>query len=80
MLLDPVAECFTPEVASRITELRAAPAAQARIDELADKSTEGALSTDERKEYEAILRMMCFIGLLQKKAKEIHHQPPATNH
>ncbi len=70
LLLDPLAECFTPDVARRIAEMPAAPAAQARIDELADKSTEAALSTDERQEYEAILRMMCFIGLLQKKAKE----------
>ena len=34
-ILDPVAQCFTPEVAKRVAELRADPAVQARIEELA---------------------------------------------
>ena len=35
-ILDPVIRCFTPEVANRVTELRADPAVQARIEELAE--------------------------------------------
>ena len=33
-ILDSVAQCFTPEVAKRVAELRADPAVQARIEEL----------------------------------------------
>jgi hypothetical protein len=35
-VIDPVGECFTPEVAKRIAALRATPAVQSRLDELAD--------------------------------------------
>ena len=46
-ILDPVAQCFTPEVAKRVAELRADPAVQARIEELADKCNEGAITPEE---------------------------------
>lgn len=51
-ILDPVSRCFTPEVARALLLLRADADTQARIEELADKSTEGQLSADERAEYE----------------------------
>lgn len=68
-LLDPVTECFTPEVARRIAGLRAAPEVQARLDELADKCSDGTLTTDERGAYEAAVRAVNFIGVLQAKAR-----------
>ena len=43
-LFDPVGECLTPEVASELVALRAPPRVQARIDELADKCSDGALT------------------------------------
>jgi hypothetical protein len=43
-MLEPVARCFTPEVARQIAELRADPSMQARIDALAAKCNEGELS------------------------------------
>jgi hypothetical protein len=68
-LLDPVGRCLTAEVARNIVDLRADPVAQARIDELADKSTEGQLSGEERAEYEAYVRAIDFIAILQAKAR-----------
>lgn len=70
-LLEPVGRCFTPDVARKIVELRADPGLQARIDELADKSTEGRLSEEERSQYETIVRAIDFIAVLQAKARAV---------
>lgn len=42
-LLDPIGACFTPEVAARLVQLRAPESVQARMEQLAKKSEEGAL-------------------------------------
>lgn len=68
-LLSPVTACFTPEVASRIAGLRASPEVQARLDRLADRCSEGTLTPDERAAYEAAVRAVNFIGVLQAKAR-----------
>jgi hypothetical protein len=68
-LLIPLTACFTPEVARRIAGLRASPEAQARLDELADKCSEGTLTPDESRAYEAAVRAVNFIGVLQTKAR-----------
>lgn len=70
-LLEPVGRCFTPEVARKIVELRADPDLQARIDELADKSTDGRLSEEERSQYETIVRAIDFIAVLQAQARAV---------
>ena len=68
-LLSPVTDCFTPEVAHRIANLRASPKIQAQLDSLADKCNEGTLTPDERAAYEAAVRAVNFIGVLQAKAR-----------
>src|SRR5437588_6058743 len=40
-LFDPVTECLTPDVARRLAGLRASPDVQARLDDLADKCSDG---------------------------------------
>jgi hypothetical protein len=45
-LLDPVGRCLTPEVAQHLVALQVDPAVQARLDELAEKCTEGQLSAE----------------------------------
>jgi hypothetical protein len=70
-LLDPVARCFTPEVAQRIADLRADAPTQARIDELAAKCREGLLTEAERREYGAYVEAIDLIGILQAKARGI---------
>lgn len=70
-LLDPLARCLTPEAARRLLNLRADPAVQARIDELADRSNEGQLTSAERAEYETYVRFIDFVSLLQAKARRL---------
>ena len=68
-LLDPLRECFTPEVAAQIAALRADPATQARLDELAERNAAGTITADEREEYEALVRAGNLIAVLQAKAR-----------
>lgn len=77
-LLDPVAACFTPEVAQRIAELRADPEVQARIEALAEKCNEGTLTPEEMAEYDAYVQAMDVIAVLQKKARSLLVQPHAS--
>jgi hypothetical protein len=74
-ILDPVAACFTPEVAKRVAELRADPAVQARIRELAEKCNEGMMTPEETAEYDAYIRAMDVVAVLQKKARSLIAQP-----
>jgi hypothetical protein len=68
-MLEAVGRCLTPESAQQVAELRADPKLQARLDELADKSTQDKLSADERSEYETYVRALEFISILQSKAR-----------
>jgi hypothetical protein len=68
-ILDPVGRCFTPEVARALIGVRADAETQARIEELADKCTEGTLSPAERAEYEAYIAALDFLTILQTKAR-----------
>lgn len=70
-LLEPVGRCLTPEVATALVNLRADPALQNRIDELADKCTEGELSATERSEYEIYVHAIDFIAVLQAQARSL---------
>ena len=61
-LFDPVSRCLTPDVARNLVELRATPSVQQKLDDLAEKSTEGTLTDEERAEYEACVRAINFIS------------------
>lgn len=77
-IFEPVTQCLTLEVARRIASLRATPKLQDRLDELADKCSEGTLSDDERDEYESRVRALNFIGVLQAQARDIVHSNTAS--
>ena len=77
-LLEPVGRCFTPEVAQAVVDLRADPAVQARLEDLADKSTQDSLSEDERTEYETHIHAIDFIAVLQSQARRILTHPGAN--
>ncbi|MBS0209602.1 MAG: hypothetical protein JSS27_11685 [Planctomycetes bacterium] len=68
-LLEPFVGVFPPEVAAKVSDLRADDAMQARIDYLADRANEGLLTADERGEYEAYLHAIDVISILQAKAR-----------
>ncbi len=70
-ILDPVAACFTPEVASRVVHLQADATLQVRIDELASKCNEGSLSPEEEAEYDSYVRGMDVVAILQAKARSV---------
>jgi transglutaminase-like putative cysteine protease len=77
-LLAPVGECMSREVAKKVADLRADPDVQARVDELADKCTEGALTAEERAEYEAYVHASRIIGVLQSQARGILYRDDAA--
>jgi hypothetical protein len=70
-LLEPVGRLMTPDLARELVELRASSDVQARIDELAEKCNEGALTAEERSEYEGLVQAIHMIGLLQGKARGV---------
>lgn len=69
--MDPIARCFTPDVARQIAALRAGTTLQAQLDELASKANEGELSDQEREQYEAYVEAIDVISILQAKARKI---------
>lgn len=69
---------MTADSAKRLLELRADPALQEKIDQLADKSTAGTLTPEERSEYAAIVAAATLIGILQAKARAILAPKPAA--
>jgi hypothetical protein len=64
------------EFADKLAALRATPHVQARIDELAEKSSEGQLTPDERNEYLAYVDVIDVIGILQAKARSVLARQP----
>jgi hypothetical protein len=68
-VLDPVSDCFTPAMAERLLRIEVDTATQARIDDLADKCTEGELTAEERAEYEMYVRVGELIAVLRAKAQ-----------
>ena len=68
--LNPIAEILTHESANRLAELRIDSASQVRLDQLAEKSTEGVLTDEERTEYEAYIHAIDFLAVLQAQAKQ----------
>ena len=68
-ILDPLATCFTPEVARRLVAFRADSETQALVDALADKANEGTLSDQEKAEYRQLVEAFDLITVLQAKAR-----------
>jgi hypothetical protein len=69
-VLDPFVDCLTLESAAKIASLRAEPAVQSRLNELADRANEGTLSGQDRADYESLLAVFHMISLLQSKARQ----------
>ena len=67
--LEPVGRALNVEAARRLLDLRADPDAQDRVEELADRNTEGTLTPDERREYESLVSAAMLINVLQGTAR-----------
>ena len=63
-MLDALGRCLDAESARRVVELRVSPSVQERIDALAERANEGALTGDEAGEYEALINTADFISCL----------------
>ena len=74
-LLEPLAGCLTPDVATKIADLRADETMQERIDYLAERSNEGTLTAEERDEYAGYLHAIDVIAVLQAKARSLQPKP-----
>ena len=70
-VLGAVGECLDRESAEALLRLRADAEMQGRIETLADKCTEGSLSTEERDEYETLINVGNFVSILQAKARRL---------
>jgi hypothetical protein len=62
---------LTPEVARPIVALRADPASEQRVEELARKAENHLLNEAEHDEYETYIRASKFISILQSKARAL---------
>lgn len=67
--LDPFAQCLDAESAKRVIEFGIAPAVQQRVNALAQRANDGALTDDERTDYEALITAADFIAILKLKAQ-----------
>jgi hypothetical protein len=67
----PLLEIVLPEKAEAVLSFRGDPQTQARLEELASKSTEGQLTDSERSEYEGYVRANKFVAILQREARRI---------
>jgi hypothetical protein len=68
-LLDPFTQCLDAQSARRVIEFGIAPAVQQRVDLLAERANEGALTADELRDYEALINAADFIAILKLKAQ-----------
>ena len=70
-VLAAVGQCLDRQSAEALLRLRADSEMQGRIEELADKCSEGRLTSEERDEYEALIRVGNFVAILQAKARRL---------
>ncbi len=67
----PVLRIVLPEKTEAVLSFRAAPDIQARIEELAARSTEGQLSEAEKAEYAGYVRANKFVATLQRLTRHL---------
>lgn len=81
-LLDQVinsSQGMPPELARYLLSLSFPPAAQARYDELSEKSQDGTLSPAERAELEEFVNVGTFLTIMQSKARLTLRPPPSSH-
>ncbi len=71
LLLDPIADCLTPEVADRIGHLELPPAIRQRLADYADRSGSGTLDQREQADYRELVELIDLVGIVQAKARRI---------
>lgn len=69
--LRPMARGLSAELARAIVNLTADEETQSRYDLLAEKNTEGQLTSAEREELESLVRVNTLLGVLKVEAKAV---------
>lgn len=67
----PILEILLRGRADAVIGFQADPDLQARIEELARRSTEGELTEDERAEYAGYVRANKFVAIIKRQAQQI---------
>ena len=67
----PVLQLVLPGKAEAVVRFQADPKLQTRIEELAEKSTEGELTQAEEAEYAGYVRANKFVAILQERARKL---------
>lgn len=70
-LFDSVGNCLSVDVAAKLRSLRVSDELQTQLDQWATENSQGTLGANDRQQYEAILRALNFVSVLQAKAKRI---------
>ena len=68
--VNPFLELLLPGKVDQVLAAKGDPALRDRIEQLASKSTEGALSPEEREEYLGYIRANKFVAVLRREAKK----------
>ena len=69
--LQPLAACFTPDVARRVLEFKPDASADQRLELLREKANEGTLTAGERREYEDFVDTLDFVAALKAQARRV---------
>jgi hypothetical protein len=77
-LLRPLRRQLSTELADALVRLEADAEVQTRYEELAGKSTDGALTAAERAELESLVRANSILSLLKAQARAFLQQPKAA--
>lgn len=72
----PVMNIVLPGRTKSVIDFQADHELQERIQQLANKSTEGELTEQERAEYAGYVRANKFVAILKKQAHKLQSEPP----
>lgn len=67
----PILQIVLPERVDPLLEYKPDAALAARIEELAEKSTEGELTEEEQAEYAGYVRANKFVAILKRQAERV---------
>ncbi len=69
-LLDPIGNCLTLDVATRIAALRADARTESRLERLAEKNAEGTITAKELAEYSSLVEALDVVAIVQAVARK----------
>jgi hypothetical protein len=70
-LVGRLADCLTAESARRVVDLKADRRLQIRVNDLADRCTEGLLTPEAAAEYDSCVKFGTFVAILKSKARQL---------